>query len=165
VDPACEASDLLVAFLNTRPIGGARDTLHDWLARRAGEPIDRADVAAGEEFRANLLVLLRASPSSAAAASYLNRVANRYPLVLIISAEGGRVGPAQSGVPGVFGALLAAITDLTYRGIWARVKVCHNVGCHRAFFDKTRNTSGLYCGPACSAQASTRAYRNRQKVA
>ncbi|GIH21434.1 CGNR zinc finger domain-containing protein [Rugosimonospora africana] len=165
MDPACEASDLLVDFMNTRPIDGARDTLHDWLARRAGEPIDRADAAAGEEFRAHLLVLLDASSSTVAATSYLNRMAARYPLVTVISEEGGRLRPAQGGVFGVFGALLAAITDLTYRGAWARVKVCQNLGCHRAFFDKTRNMSGLYCGPACSAQASTRAYRNRQKVA
>jgi predicted RNA-binding Zn ribbon-like protein len=74
------------------------------------------------------------------------------------------LAPAQTGVPGLFGQLLAAVTHL-YRGIWSRVKVCNNRGCHRGFFDKTRNTSGLYCSPACSSRAAMRAYHSRQKVA
>jgi predicted RNA-binding Zn ribbon-like protein len=75
------------------------------------------------------------------------------------------LAPAQTGVPGLFGQLLAAVTDLSYRGIWSRVKVCNNRGRHRGSFDKTRNTSGLYCSPACSSRAAMRAYRSRQKVA
>jgi predicted RNA-binding Zn ribbon-like protein len=99
-----------------------------------------------------------------AAQAYLRRVAVRYPLVPQISADGCTLVPAQAGVLGVFGAVLAAVTELAYRGEWPRAKVCKNVACHEAFFDKTRNSSGLYCSAACGSQVAMRAYRSRQKT-
>lgn len=159
----CASSDLVVGFVNT----GERE----WLAAHATEPVDAADVAAAAELRAQLTILMRAhsgcadGPASVASArDYLQRIAPRYPLLPMISAEGCTLTAAQTGVPGLFGDLLAAVADLSYRGIWPRVKVCKNTGCHRGFFDKTRNTSGLYCGAACGSQAAMRAYRSRRKV-
>jgi predicted RNA-binding Zn ribbon-like protein len=62
-------------------------------------------------------------------------------------------------VLGAFGSLLAAVADLASRGAWLRLKMCKNDSCHAGFFDKTRNSSGLYCG----TQVSQRAYRSRVK--
>jgi predicted RNA-binding Zn ribbon-like protein len=160
----CASSDLVIAFVNAGE--------PDWLAAHTAEPVDAADVAAATELRQRLVVLLREhsncvdDPRTADdARAYLRRIAPRYPLVPVLTTEGCTLTPAQTGVPGLFGQLLAAVADLSYRGAWSRVKVCKNKGCHRAFFDKTRNTSGLYCSPACSSQAAMRAYRSRQKVA
>lgn len=160
----CASSDLLVAFVNTGD--------PQLLAAHAGEPVDAADLSAAAELRARLVILLREhagcvdEPGSAPEArDYLRRIARRHPLVPVFTTEGCELAPAQDGVPGLFGRLLAAVADLSYRGAWPRMKACKNAGCHRAFFDKTRNTSGLYCGPACSSQAAMRAYRSRQKVA
>jgi predicted RNA-binding Zn ribbon-like protein len=100
-----------------------------------------------------------------AAEAYLRRIAVRYPLVPRIRADGCTLVPAQTGVLGVLGAVLAAVTELAYRGKWPRLKVCRNPACHEAFFDRTRNSSGLYCGAACCSQVSMRAYRSRQKIA
>lgn len=73
--------------------------------------------------------------------------------------------PAQAGVLGAFAGLLAAASDLAARGAWLRMKICKNPTCYSGFFDRTRNTSGLYCGTACGSQAAQRAYRNRIKDA
>jgi predicted RNA-binding Zn ribbon-like protein len=165
----CTNSDLIVGFANSGT------ELTAWLTRYAGEPtvdrVDEVDVVAARDLRAALLTLLRAHSGCAAddevagAQGYLERIAARYPLVPRISAEGCTLAPAQTGVLGVFGAVLAAVTNLAYQGGWPRVKVCKNIGCHAAFFDKTRNSSGLYCSPACSSQVSMRAYRSRQRSA
>jgi predicted RNA-binding Zn ribbon-like protein len=158
----CANSDLVIAFVNDS----------EWPAGRAGEPVGAADVAAASELRERVVTLLREHSNCVDdpadvddARGYLQRIAPRYPLVPVLTADGCSLTPSQTGVPGLFGQLLAAIADLSYRGAWPRVKVCKNRGCHRGFFDKTRNTSGLYCGPACGSQAAMRAYRSRQKVA
>jgi predicted RNA-binding Zn ribbon-like protein len=162
----CTNSGLIVGFVNSG------SGLVDWLAQFAGEPpVDEADVVAARELRAALLTLLRAHSGCvtddtelAGAEAYLRRIAVRHPLVAQITAEGSALAPAHTGVLGAFGALLAAVTELAYRGRWQRVKVCKNVACHEAFFDKTRNSSGLYCSAACSSQVAMRAYRSRQRA-
>ncbi|WP_141962426.1 CGNR zinc finger domain-containing protein [Actinoallomurus bryophytorum] len=80
-------------------------------------------------------------------------------------AGGCTLVPSQTGVLGAFGSLLAAVADLASRGAWLRLKMCKNDSCHAGFFDKTRNSSGLYCGTACGTQMSQRAYRSRLKNA
>jgi predicted RNA-binding Zn ribbon-like protein len=164
--PECDNTDLIVGFANSG------SGLTAWLARHAGEStIDEADIVAARELRSALTTLLRAHSGCVAddtevpaAQAYLRRVAARYPLVPQISAGGCTLLPAQAGVLGVFGAVLAAVTELAYRGEWPRVKVCKNIACHEAFCDKTRNSSGLYCSAACSSQVAMRAYRSRQKT-
>jgi predicted RNA-binding Zn ribbon-like protein len=158
------AADLLVSFANSGT------GLATWLSRHAGEPVvDEGDLVTARDLRAALLALLRAHSGCAAAdevsaaQAYLRRVAVRYPLVARIGAEGCTLAPAQDGVLGVFGAVLAAVTDLAYQGGWTRLKLCKNTACHGAFFDRTRNSSALYCSAACNSQASMRAYRSRQK--
>ena len=91
--------------------------------------------------------------------------ARRYPVVATIGAEGCWFEAAQPGVPGVFGSLLAAAAHVTSQGLWPRLKVCKNSTCYAGFYDKTRNLSGQFCGPACNSQASMRAYRQRRKGA
>ncbi|WP_436524568.1 CGNR zinc finger domain-containing protein [Actinoplanes sp. HUAS TT8] len=150
----CAASDLIVSFVNEPP------------AFPAG-----SDVAAATELRASLVTLLRAHSGCTldpgdvpAAEAHLRQVAVRYPLVPVIGVDTCTFEPVHDGAFGLFARVLAAVADLSYREIWGRVKVCKNEGCHRGFFDKTRNTSALHCSPACSSQASMRAYRNRQKA-
>ncbi|RKN32191.1 CGNR zinc finger domain-containing protein [Micromonospora musae] len=162
----CEASDLLLAFVNS-------GSLDEWLGDSGATPAGAAsDVAAASELRASLIVLLREHSGCSldpteveAAESHLRQVAARYPLVAVIGADTSSLVPAHDGAFGRFAQVLGAATDLAYRGAWTRVKVCKNDNCHRGFFDKTRNTSALYCSPTCSSQASMRAYRNRRKVA
>ncbi|WP_212914806.1 ABATE domain-containing protein [Streptomyces sp. TS71-3] len=178
--PVCESSDLLLGFVNTRALAGTADLLTSpedlsaWLDRTglagAGSPVTGADVLAARELRDAFTMIFRAHSGCAdgeralpAAEEYIQRIADRYPLVPRLSAEGYRLVPAHGGVLGGFAALFAAAVDLAARGGWARLKVCKNPSCYTGFFDKTRNSSGLYCSAACSTRMAARAYRSRNK--
>ncbi|MEV4627788.1 CGNR zinc finger domain-containing protein [Micromonospora sp. NPDC049523] len=178
----CDSSDLILGFVNTRPTGDGqpelldgRTGLADWLTRAgladAAPSATYADAVAAQELRAAFVTILRSHAGCVDdetavpdAEAYLQRIAERYPLTPRISAEGCTLVASQSGVPGAFGSLFAAVADLAARGGWSRVKVCKNSSCHSGFFDKTRNTSGLYCSAACGSQASMRAYRSRLRT-
>jgi len=179
----CTSADLLLALVNTRANGngrieslGDRAGLAQWLAdvrllpAEASAAVGNADALAAQELREALVTLWRAHCNCADAAvpeaeEYLARFAERYPLIPRITAAGYTLVPAQTGVPGAFGALLAAATDVASQGLWGRLKVCKNSSCWAGFFDKTRNGSGLHCSPACSSQMSMRAYRTRLRGA
>ena len=182
-DSGCASADLLLALVNTRANeNGRAESLADraalaqWLAgvrllpAEASAAVGNADALAAQELREALVTLFRAHCNCADAVvpeaeEYLARFAERYPLVPRITATGYTLVPAQTGVPGAFGALLAAATDVASQGLWGRLKVCKNSSCWSGFFDKTRNGSGLHCSTACSSQMSMRAYRNRLKGA
>jgi predicted RNA-binding Zn ribbon-like protein len=131
-------------------------------------PVSDADAVAARELREALVTLFRFHAGCLDAPvpdaeAYLQHTAERYPIALKLSAGGCMLVPAQAGIPGAFGALLAAAADAASRGAWARLKICKNTSCHAGFFDKTRNLSGLYCSTACNSQMSMRAYRTRLK--
>ncbi|WP_371630155.1 CGNR zinc finger domain-containing protein [Streptomyces sp. NBC_00341] len=179
----CESSAVLLGFVNTTPHGsgpvellGDSESLAAWLTgaglMAADTAVTRADVVAAHELRAALctVFLSRSGCEGSAdrlpeAEQYLARIAERYPLTLRVTAQGCRPVPAQTGVLGAFAGLLAAAADLAARGAWLRMKICKNPTCYSGFYDRTRNTSGLYCGTACGSQAAQRAYRNRIKDA
>jgi predicted RNA-binding Zn ribbon-like protein len=175
----CESSDLLLGLVNTRPavdgrpeLLGDRSALARWLTISGlGDEetlVTDADAAAARELREAFVTIFRAHvgcPDGATALpdaeAYLRQVAERYPLTSRISAGGCTLVPAQTGVLGAFGSVLAAVADLASRGAWLRLKMCKNDSCYAGFFDKTRNSSGLYCSTACGTQMSQRAYRSR----
>ncbi|MYV57994.1 CGNR zinc finger domain-containing protein [Streptomyces sp. SID3212] len=178
----CDSSALLLGFVNTAPLAGAMDRLAGaedlsaWLAGTnladADTPVTGADVAAARELRDAFTMIFRAhsgcedgEAALPAAEDYLQRMAPRYPLAPRLSAAGCQLVPAQDGVLGAFGALFAAAADLSARGGWPRLKMCKNPTCYTGFFDKTRNSSGLYCSTACSTRMAARAYRSRAKTA
>ncbi|MFD3519081.1 CGNR zinc finger domain-containing protein [Streptomyces sp. NPDC058653] len=178
----CDSSALLLGFVNTAPLAGSRDRLtvaadlSEWLDHTglagADTSVTGADVAAARELRDAFTMIFRAhsgcedgEAALPAAEGYLQRVAHRYPLVPRLSADGCRLVPAQDGVLGGFGALFAAAADLAAGGGWPRLKMCKNPTCYTGFFDKTRNSSGLYCSTACSTRMAARAYRSRVKNA
>ncbi|MCI2419528.1 ABATE domain-containing protein [Saccharopolyspora sp. K220] len=174
--------DLLLRFVNTRADAGGRTEqfgdaagFNAWLAQsglEAGEPIaSAADAASARELRDALVTVMLAHsgdeslPAAAvdAAEQHLRRIAARYPLVPVITVDGAELISEQTGVPGVFGTVLAAVTEFAQRGDWGRVKACRNPPCHFGFFDRTRNASGAFCSSGCRSQASMRAYRQRRK--
>jgi predicted RNA-binding Zn ribbon-like protein len=178
--PLSQSIGLLVDFVSsTASLGGRReelggaDDLAAWSASRGlgdAEVPTEGDAFTAREFRDALISVFRAHcdcPTApvGAAESYLRQAARRYPVVATIGAEGCWFEAAQPGVPGVFGSLLAAAAHVTSQGLWPRLKVCKNSTCYAGFYDKTRNLSGQFCGPACNSQASMRAYRQRRKGA
>lgn len=176
----CASSDLLVGFVNTRVHGkqaeeqlGDGAAVAEWFqSAGVGEPTHAtdADAATARELRAALLSILRAhvgcdegAAQVPEAEAHLRRAASRFPVTAVVTAQGCELQPAGVGIDRSFGYLLSAVADLASRGAWPRMKVCKNDSCYTAFFDKTRNSSGLYCSTTCSGQMATRAYRERKK--
>jgi predicted RNA-binding Zn ribbon-like protein len=177
------AADLVLGFVNTRPTGnGAPERMSDaaglrgWIeaAGLGGDGVLRvtdADAAVARELRAALVTLLlghvgveEREGALADAEDHLRRAAAMYPLVAVVTESGCELVPSQRGVPGAFGSLFAALSEVTAAGLWPRMKMCRNMPCHVSFLDKTRNSGGLYCSAACSSQVSMRSYRQRQKA-
>ncbi|MFB9890510.1 CGNR zinc finger domain-containing protein [Planobispora takensis] len=175
------AADLVLGFVNTRAIDGSAERLADasatglWLRAtglvHAGTLVTEADAAAARELRQALVTVLLAHAGEPdgdgatleAAEAYLRRSGATYPLSAVVTADDVRLLPAQAGVAGAFGALLAAVADLARKGTWARVKACRNPPCHMGFYDRTRNCSAAYCSPRrCGAQVAMRSYRSRR---
>lgn len=181
-DPVVRRSvDLLVDFVSSAESGNGRneefgdaDGFGAWARERMlGDTADQpsaADAAAARELRGALITMFRAHCDCPTAPveedeQFLRRAARRYPVTTVVSAGGCRFEAAQSGVPGIFGGLLAAAACVASQGLWLRIKMCKNPNCYAGFYDKTRNLSGQFCGSACNSQVSMRAYRERQKTA
>jgi predicted RNA-binding Zn ribbon-like protein len=172
------AAELLVRLVNTRPNDAGRaESLPDaaaltaWLADvglGADLAVRRFDVFAAHELRDALATVFQSHcgcevASIADAEAVLADFAARHPLAPRLTADGCVLVPAQSGVPGAFGAVLAAAAGLAAQGHWPRLKLCKNATCHTAFEDKTKNLAGQFCGPACASQFAMRAYRSRRR--
>ncbi|MGV9385524.1 CGNR zinc finger domain-containing protein [Nonomuraea sp. NPDC003707] len=179
---APNAAGLVLGFVNTRATGnGDPERLGDAHALRAWAEeavidlgdwvLSDADAASARDLRQALVTILLAhvdvqEPGGALpeAEQRLRQAAALHPLQPVITADGCEFISAQQGVPGMFGTIFAAIADIAQRNMWSRMKMCRNLPCHVGFFDKTRNSSGLYCSPSCSSQVTMRAYRERQKA-
>jgi predicted RNA-binding Zn ribbon-like protein len=177
------AAELVLGFVNTRPTGnGEQERLADapslrrWieasgLGGNEDLRVTDADAAVARELRAALAVLMlghvgveEREGALADAEDHLRRAAALYPLVAAVTGGGCELLPSQHGVPGAFGSLFAALSQVTASGLWPRMKMCRNLPCHVSFLDKTRNSAGLYCSAACSSQVSMRSFRQRQKA-
>ncbi|MGW1541940.1 CGNR zinc finger domain-containing protein [Streptomyces sp. NPDC002309] len=80
--------------------------------------------------------------------------------------ETGRVQPMPRGSGWRLVASLAAIEVFKAQldGSWSRLKTCRNPRCAVAFFDRSRNNSGVWHDvKICGNAANLRAYRARQR--
>ncbi|MFF7209761.1 CGNR zinc finger domain-containing protein [Streptomyces sp. NPDC008238] len=178
-----EAADALLRFLNTHASGPRQlperfadaGSLQAWLREHGPDTgtthVTEADAAGARELRDALITVLLAhagdgntTPEALAGAEeHLRGVAARYPLTTVVTAAGATLTSTQTGVPGLFGTVLASVTALAHAGVWDRLRACRHEPCHFCFFDRTRNSSAGYCGPRCASRASMRAYRRRRK--
>ncbi|KIF00601.1 hypothetical protein PL81_40270 [Streptomyces sp. RSD-27] len=176
--------ETVLAFVNTRADGSGRrelfadgDSFAAWLAEHeefGGETVvTDADAAVARELRDALVTLLLAHSGDEEslgepllrAERHLRRVGSLYPLATVVTAGGVELASPQTGVPRVFGTVLAAVTTFAQNGDWGRIKACRNPPCHFGFLDRTRNGAGLYCSTGCGSQVSMRKHRQRQRHA
>jgi predicted RNA-binding Zn ribbon-like protein len=168
--------ELVRAFVNTREIELGTDdldsprALRDWLADRGllapaapapgGRDLDHA-LALREALRA----AMRANHDDGVderASAELERAARRAQLSVRF-APGARVEPLADGVDGALGALLARVAEAMADGTWRRLKACTADDCQWAFYDSSRNRSGVWCTMrTCGNRAKVRSYRARQ---
>jgi predicted RNA-binding Zn ribbon-like protein len=161
--------------VNTREVESGKEHLDSpeklgaWLAEHglpAGSQISHNDLMNALDVREALRAFLLANAGEAIddrAVETLNAAARRARLGPEFSADGSaRLGCGLSGVDGAIGTLLVIVTTAMADGTWARLKACRAESCQWAFYDHTRNRSGVWCDMAvCGNRAKVRAYRER----
>ena len=169
--------ELVVDFVNTADLDRGTEqlespeALRSWLADRgllAADATARADdLIAARSLREALRALMLenndgpAAPEEAAAE--LERAARRGELSVRFGAGGSmRIEPCATGMDGALASLLAAVAAAIGDGSWQRVKACRAENCRWAFYDRSRNRSGVWCDMAvCGNREKVRAYRER----
>ena len=72
---------------------------------------------------------------------------------------------AATGPRRVLAELLAGAAVASADGTWPRLKVCREPRCRTAFYDTSRNNSGVWCSmAACGTEAKKRAYVERRRA-
>jgi hypothetical protein len=88
------------------------------------------------------------------------------PVTLVPEADGWvRMVPAGRGTRWLASALWAEALLAQQAGIWPRLKLCNNAECRAAFFDTSRNNSGVWHDVStCGNTANLRAFRERRRL-
>jgi predicted RNA-binding Zn ribbon-like protein len=88
------------------------------------------------------------------------------PVSLVPDADGWvRIVPAGRGTRWLASALWAEALLAQQGGVWPRLKLCHNADCRAAFFDTSRNNSGVWHDVStCGNTANLRAFRERKRL-
>lgn len=73
-----------------------------------------------------------------------------------------RLRPGGTGIDAVFGQLAAIIYTASVDRTWERLKICRNDVCRWAFYDASKNRSGVWCSMAvCGSRIKARSWRRR----
>jgi predicted RNA-binding Zn ribbon-like protein len=88
------------------------------------------------------------------------------PVSLVPDADGWvRMVPSGRGTRWFASALWAETLLAQQAGLWPRLKLCHNGDCRAAFFDTSRNNSGVWHDVStCGNTANLRAFRERRRL-
>jgi predicted RNA-binding Zn ribbon-like protein len=165
---------LVQAFVNTRDIEAGVDELATatglgaWLDHVGLPGSDRVDagqldraVELREAFRAALEA--NAHVASGDPSARLTSAAAGIPLHVEGSPLGPRVMPAGRDLAAALGTLLAIAAAAVADGSWVRLKVCRNDACRWAYWDGSRNRSGVWCTMAvCGNRMKGRSFRRRR---
>jgi predicted RNA-binding Zn ribbon-like protein len=175
-DEAPGELELVRAFVNTLDVEDGEErldspqSLQTWLADRglieAGDAATVADLRYAIGLREALRALMLANaggPPEPDAAVALDEVARRAQLGVGFAPDGSvRLEPSAPGVEGALGRLVARVARAMSEGRWSRLKACGDDHCRWAFYDHTKNGSGVWCDMAvCGNRAKARAYRER----
>ena len=163
------------AFVNSVDFEDETDELTDphalvrWLADH--DLIERdasaggADLRRAIDVREALRALMRANnggdPATEATAT-LRAASERAKVALEFGPDGSSLEPHAAGVDGALGRLLVRVHAAQHDGTWQRMKACPWHTCHWAFYDNTKNRSGVWCNMAvCGNRAKAKSYRER----
>jgi predicted RNA-binding Zn ribbon-like protein len=170
--------ELVRSFVNTLNLEDGTDELADsakvarWLEANGllerGTarvlPVDQAHAVGLREALRSLLLENNGFPGDPSAAAVLDEAARRARLELRFLPEGrALLAPGRTGADGAFGRLLAIVARAMESGTWRRLKACRAETCEWAFYDRTKNRSGVWCQmEECGNRAKVRAYRARK---
>jgi predicted RNA-binding Zn ribbon-like protein len=176
-EPAPGRLALVQAFVNTVDREHGPDLLDepaglaDWLAARGmldpGGEVAADDLEAARDLRDALRSLLHANngaPEEAGARAALEAAADRAALRASLPPEGPELVPAQGGVDGALGRVVAAAFAAMLDGSWPRLKACPRDVCGWAFYDRSSNASATWCSMAvCGGREKAGAYYRRRR--
>jgi predicted RNA-binding Zn ribbon-like protein len=170
--------ELVIDFVNTVDPDEHTDALDTpeglaaWLAERELLPAgaeapgerERADAVRLREALRALMLEHNGAQHDDDAAAELERAARAGELAVHFDATGAaQLGPGGHGVARALAALLVPVAEASRDGSWQRVKACRDDDCLWAFYDRSRNRSGVWCDMAvCGNRSKVRAYRRRQ---
>ena len=168
---------LVIDYVNTLdPDEGSdafatREGLGSWLVNRgllsaAELPLREVDRREAVRLREALLALMLAHNGVVAEdepARALDEVAHRGKLGVQFRSDGSApLKPRADGFAGALAAVVVPVAEAARDGSWQRVKACRADDCQWAFYDRSRNRSGVWCDMAvCGNRAKVRAYRQR----
>jgi predicted RNA-binding Zn ribbon-like protein len=76
-----------------------------------------------------------------------------------------RMVPTGKGARWVASAVWSEALLAQQAGTWPRLKLCHNAQCRSAFYDNSRNNSGVWHDVStCGNSANLRAFRERRRL-
>ena len=168
--------ELVREFVNTADLEGDEEELassaglagwlraHDLLESDAdvGEKDLERAIAVREAMRAQLKAH-NGSERDPEAVATLHEAANRAGIALTFDEAGAsHLEPRTPGADGAIGRLLTIVHEAEHEGTWPRLKACPWHTCHWAFYDNTKNGSGVWCTmEVCGNRAKAKAYRER----
>jgi predicted RNA-binding Zn ribbon-like protein len=168
--------DLVIDFVNTLDTEKGTDELvgqglDDWFAARKlrapqARPLDDRDrkqaIRLREALRALMLANNGGTPDARAGAE-LEQVARRGELGIHFATDGAvTLAPGSQDFIGSLARLLVPVARASADGTWQRAKACRANDCQWAFYDRSRNRSGVWCEMAvCGNRTKVRAYRER----
>jgi predicted RNA-binding Zn ribbon-like protein len=167
--------DLVIDFVNTLDIEQGVDELAGvdasaWFVRAGllapGVEIDETERERAVALREALRSLMLANNGGAlfeGAGQILDEVAREGELsVRFAPAGAATLAPRTEGFRGALAKLLVPVAYASNDGTWQRVKACRAPDCLWAFYDRSRNRSGVWCEMAvCGNRTKVRAYRSR----
>jgi predicted RNA-binding Zn ribbon-like protein len=168
--------DLVIDFVNTLDLEQGTDELvghgvDEWFAAhnlRAPEatPLDDRERGHAIRLREALRALMLANNGGAPddrAGGELEQIARRGELGIHFAPDGAvTLAPSSQDFAGSLARLLVPVARASSDGTWLRVKACRANDCQWAFYDRSRNRSGVWCEMAvCGNRTKVRAYRER----
>ncbi|MGO8949045.1 MAG: CGNR zinc finger domain-containing protein [Ktedonobacterales bacterium] len=152
-----------------------RVAMEDWLREKglitAGAVVTEGDFRRAIALRQALREILRRPVNVDAARddalSTLRGLASHLLLkVQFFSESQVNLVPESSGVDGFLAQVLAETYTAMATGTWVRLKICHNRACSKAFYDGSKNHSGVWCSTrVCGNRMHARTYRQLKKRA
>lgn len=96
----------------------------------------------------------------------VNTTLGRQPLGVVLDCGANAVlrpATGSAGIDRVFAQLAAIINAAHADGTWQRLRICRRHACRWAFYDASKNRSGVWCTMAiCGSRTKARSYRRRR---
>jgi hypothetical protein len=164
-----ESLRLVESLLNSVDADSGQDGLEAlprfrrWLDDHGRGPAADAATEADLTLARDLRDALRDDVAGGGDRCRLDRLAGGVGLVARFTPDGTvELAPADAGVRGVLGEVLAAVVRAEHDGTRQRLKICSSAACRYVYYDRSKNGSRRWCSMrVCGNRSKTRAYRER----